>query len=42
MQVTIKFKINKNVYNQYEGILQEFLNYINDIRAEDIEVKEDE
>lgn len=39
-EVAIKFKVREEVYDQYEGILQEFLNYLADLRAEDVDVWE--
>ena len=41
-QVEIKFKIRNRDYDQYEGILQEFLNYMNDLGYSNIEVYENE
>lgn len=38
--VTIKFKVPECTYNQYEDIIQDFLNYLNDICINDIEVIE--
>lgn len=38
--VTINFSVPSEFYGQYEGILQEFLNYLDDIRIKDIEVTE--
>lgn len=38
--VTIKFKVQNEIYDQYEGILQEFLNYLSDLRINDVEVME--
>lgn len=37
-EVAIKFKVREEVYDQYEGILQEFLNYLADLRTEDVDV----
>lgn len=42
MKITIDFEINKRDYDQYEGILQEFLNYMSDLGYTDIEVIESE
>lgn len=39
-EVVIKFKVREEVYDQYEGILQEFLNYLADLRTEDVDVWE--
>lgn len=38
--VTINFTVNDEIYDQYEGILQEFINYLSDIRIDDVEIKE--
>lgn len=38
--VNINFKIKKRDYDQYEGILQEFLNYMADLGYPKIEVTE--
>lgn len=39
-KVVIKFKVREEVYDQYEGTLQEFLNHLVDLRAEDVDVWE--
>lgn len=39
-QVLINFKVREEVYDEYEDILQEFLNYLSDLRIEDIDVLE--
>lgn len=39
-EVTINFTVNDEIYDQYEGILQEFINYLSDLRIDDIEIKE--
>lgn len=39
-KVSINFKVREEVYDEYEGILQEFLNYLADLRAEDVDVLE--
>lgn len=39
-QVTINFTINDEIYDQYEGILQEFINYLSDLRIDDVEIEE--
>lgn len=39
-QVSINFKVREEVYDEYEDILQEFLNYLADLRAEDVDVLE--
>ena len=38
--VNINFTIQDEVYKQYESILQEFLNYLNDLNITNIEVTE--
>lgn len=38
--VIIRFKVQDEIYDQYEGISQEFINYLSDLRIEDIEVEE--
>ena len=40
IDVCIRFKVPKEVYDQYEGILQEFINYLSDLRIVDVEVEE--
>lgn len=40
-KVTINFEINDNDYDQYEGILQEFLCYMDDLGYSDIIVREE-
>lgn len=39
-EVVIKFKVREEVYDQYEGVLQEFLNYLADLRTEDVNIWE--
>lgn len=39
-QVTIKFEVPSEIYDQYEGTLQEFLNYLSDLNINNIEVME--
>ncbi len=39
-EVIIKFKVREEVYDQYEGILQEFLDYLYDLRIENVDVLE--
>ena len=41
MYVTINFEIQKRDYDQYEGILQEFLNYMAQLGYDDVEVIEE-
>lgn len=38
--VIIRFTVQDEIYDQYEGTLQEFINYLSDLRIEDIEVEE--
>lgn len=40
MDVNINFTIQDEVYKQYESILQEFLDYLNDLNITNIEVTE--
>ena len=40
IDVNINFTIQDEVYKQYENILQEFLNYLNDLNITNIEVTE--
>ena len=40
INVQINFTIQDKVYKQYESILQEFLNYLNDLNITNIEVTE--
>ena len=40
IDVNINFTIQDEVYKQYESILQEFLNYLNDLNVTNIEVTE--
>ena len=40
IDVNINFTIQNEVYKQYESILQEFLNYLNDLNITNIEVTE--
>ena len=40
IDVNINFTIQEEVYKQYESILQEFLNYLNDLNITNIEVTE--
>ena len=39
-QVTIKFEVPERIYDQYEGTLQEFLNYLGDLNINNVEVTE--
>lgn len=38
--VNINFTVQDEAYKQYESILQEFLNYLNDLNIANIEVTE--
>ena len=38
--VNINFTVQDEIYKQYESILQEFLNYLNDLNITNIEVTE--
>lgn len=38
--ITIHFEVQNEIYDQYEGILQEFLNYLSDLRINNVEVIE--
>ena len=38
--VNINFTVQDEIYKQYESILQEFLNYLNDLNITDITVTE--
>lgn len=38
--VIIRFTVQDEIYDQYEGTLQEFINYLSDLRIEDVEVEE--
>ena len=40
IDVNINFTVQDEVYKQYESILQEFLNYLNDLNVTNIEVTE--
>ena len=40
INVQINVTIQDKVYKQYESILQEFLNYLNDLNITNIEVTE--
>ena len=40
IDVNINFTIQDEVYKQYESILQEFLNYLNDLNITNIEITE--
>ena len=40
IDVNINFTVQDDVYKQYESILQEFLNYLNDLNITNIEVTE--
>ena len=40
INVQINFTIQDEIYKQYESILQEFLNYLNDLNITNIEVTE--
>ena len=40
IDVNINFTIQDEVYKQYESILQEFLDYLNDLNITNIEVTE--
>ena len=41
-QVTITFKVPNLVYKDYESILDEFLNNLDELGVEDIDTTEDE
>ena len=41
-KVTITFTVDETGYNTYEDILDDFANELDNIGAEDFEVKEDE
>ena len=40
VDVNINFTVQDETYTQYERILQEFLNYLNDLNITNIEVTE--
>lgn len=40
IDVNINFMVQDENYKQYESILQEFLNYLNDLNITNIEVTE--
>ena len=40
IDVNINFTVQDEIYKQYESILQEFLNYLNDLNINNIEVTE--
>ena len=40
IDVNINFTVQDELYKQYENILQEFLNYLNDLNITNIEVTE--
>ena len=40
INVNINFTVQDEIYKQYESILQEFLNYLNDLNITNIEVTE--
>lgn len=40
IDVNINFMVQDEIYKQYESILQEFLNYLNDLNITNIEVTE--
>ena len=40
INVNINFMVQDKIYKQYESILQEFLNYLNDLNITNIEVTE--
>ena len=40
INVNINFTVQDDTYKQYESILQEFLNYLNDLNITNIEVTE--
>ena len=40
IDVNINFTIQDEIYKQYESILQEFLNYLNDLNITNVEVTE--
>ena len=40
IDVNINFTVQDDIYKQYESILQEFLNYLNDLNITNIEVTE--
>ena len=42
IDVNINFTVQVEVYKQYESILQEFLNYLNDLNITNIEITENQ
>jgi hypothetical protein len=40
--VIIRFTVQDEIYDQYEGILQEFINYLSELRVNDIDITEKE
>ena len=40
IDVNINFTVQDEIYKQYESILQEFLDYLNDLNVTNIEVTE--
>ena len=40
INVQINFMVQDEIYKRYESILQEFLNYLNDLNITNIEVTE--
>ena len=40
IDVNINFTVQDEIYKQYESILQEFLDYLNDLSVTNIEVTE--
>ena len=40
IDVNINFTVQDEIYKQYESILQEFLDYLNDLNITNIEVTE--
>ena len=40
INVNINFMVQDEIYKQYESILQEFLNYLNNLNITNIEVTE--
>ena len=41
-QITITFTVDENIYNDYEDILDTFLNDLDCLGVDDAEVKEEE
>ena len=40
INVQINFTVQDETYKQYESILQEFLNYLNDLNITNVEITE--